>query len=142
MTQPTIQAVLVSNNGTDGFLFLVNLTTQEVTNTITMAGASGASRVGVDSQNGYAIVVDTTNNVAYSIRLSDGNTINTDIPSSVDVAVHSLGARAVITHVSNVLASLIQIENQTVDDTTTATGDEGETSVSATFVDTDQNETN
>lgn len=128
------QALIVGNDQTDGFVFVINLSTNQVTNTFTLTGASGASRISMDDQNGIAIVIDPTNNNAWTILTESGTSNSTAISSSFDVGALANGNQAVISHPDANVLSLFDLNSRSAVDLVSATGDGGETSSAAFYV--------
>lgn len=94
----TNEAIVVANDGTDGFLVFFNLSTQ-ASNTATVAGLSGANRIDLDTTTQIAVIADEddSNNVTH-YHIPTGNTVQdgTGGHQVTDVATSPSGNYAVI----------------------------------------------
>lgn len=81
-------AILVANDGIDGYLFFYNINTQAITQA-TLAGRSGINRIDLDNTNQILVIVDSndSNNILH-YHIQSGNTLDdtTDGNQVVDVA--------------------------------------------------------
>lgn len=96
----TGQAMVVANNGTDGFVYLLNISDASLASTVTLPGASGASRIATDPATGETIVLDTANSVAWHITPASGGSVvaQTDIVGSSDLVAGTTGDYVIIAH--------------------------------------------
>lgn len=95
------QAVIVSNDGTDGFVHLIDLNTNTLINTTTLTGASGANRIASDPTNQNLLVIDPTNVAAWAIQLAGNSAVANGpnaIVDSVDVAAGTGEDYMIIVH--------------------------------------------
>lgn len=105
------KALIVANNGTDGFVHIVDLTDKAYESTINLPGASGASRIATDSTTGETIVLDTENVTAIHITLDGGGSVvsTTDIIPSSDLAAGPAGNYVIISHDSSPAMSFFDL---------------------------------
>jgi hypothetical protein len=97
----TGKALVVANDGTDGFVYVIDLANKTFEATLTLPGASGATRIATDPTTGDSIVLDTVNIDALHIRLTNGVPVlvaNTAIIPSSDVAAGPAGNYVLIAH--------------------------------------------
>ena len=97
----TGKALIVANDGTDGFVHVIDLVSKSLEATLTLPGASGASRLATDPSSGDSIILDTNNITAIHITLSgDTPTIvsTTAIIASSDIAAGPAGNYVLIAH--------------------------------------------
>lgn len=122
----TGEAIVVANDGTDGFLVFFNLST-EASNTVTLDGLSGANRVAVDDTNQIVVVADgdDPDNV-FHYHIPTGNMVETGTDGNqvVDVHVAPRGDYAVIAFDSvtpafsfyDLVNDLLSVDGTVVDD--------------------------
>lgn len=91
------QALIVANDGTDGFVHFINLDDFSYESTLTLPGASGASRIATDPTSGETIVIDTANDNAVHVS---GGAVNatTAISPSSDLSAGIEGGYVIIAH--------------------------------------------
>lgn len=102
----TGEAVVIANDGTDGFLVFFNVST-EVSSTVTLDGLSGANRVAVDNRNQIVVITDSDDpDNVYHYHIATGNTLDdsTEGTQANDVAAAPDGNYAVIAFDSATLA--------------------------------------
>ena len=94
------KALIVANDGTNGFVHIVDLADKAYESTIDLPGASGASRIATDPTTGDSVVLDTENITAIHITLDGGGSIVsiTDIIPSSDLAAGPSGNYVLIAH--------------------------------------------
>lgn len=94
------KALIVANDGTDGFVHIVDLADKSYEATITLPGASGASRITTDPTTGETIVLDTANDTAIHITLTGGGSVvsTTAIIGSADLSGGPAGGYVLIAH--------------------------------------------
>jgi hypothetical protein len=117
----TGKALIVANDGVDGFVHIVDLTDKAYESSLTLPGASGASQITTDPTTGETIVLDTVNDTA--IHLTAGAATiaaTTTIVGSSDAAAGPSGGYVLIAHTDSTPA--LSFFNLT-SDTATATGD-------------------
>ncbi|MBI4412482.1 MAG: hypothetical protein HY541_08365 [Deltaproteobacteria bacterium] len=138
-------ALIVANNGVDGFVHVVDLSDMSYESTIDLPGASGASRIATDPTTGETIVLDTENITAIHLTLDGGGSVVsvTDIVSSSDLTAGPSGDYVLISHTDPTPAlSFFDLTS----DSATAVGDseaeDGTDQESALFVAGDSDGTN
>jgi len=141
MDPTTNQVMIVGNDGTDGFVFVVDAGSGSVNQTITLSGASGADRISTDPTTGDSLVIDSTNDVAWVVDLSAGSATGEDVLSPFDVAFLESGTHALISHDTTVVVSNYNTATTTADSVGTPVGDNDAATSSASFVDTDNDGT-
>lgn len=107
-------ALIVSNDGTHGYVHVMSLSSGSVSKTITLENASGASQIAHDGVTGLTIVIDTTNSVAWVIDVDSGTTNSEFITSSTDVATVSGEGDALIAHNTTVTVSYFGLQDLSV----------------------------
>jgi len=98
---PISRSALVSaNDGTDGFIHVIDLESFTFTETLMLAGASSATRIATDPTTGETVVLDTANVDAWHITLDGGAAVvsTTPIIPSSDVAAGPSGGYVLIAH--------------------------------------------
>lgn len=135
----TSQAYIIAHNDSDGILYVIDLSTASVTNTITLTGATGASRVDVHKTAGEIVVIDTPNSMAYVIDATTEEISSTSIVPSTDVAaVKGVNEFALIAHSTNASAlSLFDIDSVSASATLEPTTDADDAHKTTSFVATD-----
>lgn len=94
----TNEAIVVANDGTDGFLVFFNLSSK-TSNTVTLEGLSGANRIDLDNNNQILVIADADDpdNVHhYHIPTGNSPADPTGENQVVDIAVSPGGNYAVI----------------------------------------------
>ncbi|MBI2339857.1 MAG: hypothetical protein HYU99_05780 [Deltaproteobacteria bacterium] len=93
-------ALVVANDGVDGFIHLIDLSDMSYESTIDLPGASGASRIATDPTTGDSIILDTENVTAIHITLSGGGSVvsTTGIIDSSDLSAGPSGDYVLIAH--------------------------------------------
>lgn len=140
----TNEAFIIGNDGVDGVVFVLNLSTGQVTDSLTLVGASGVFSAAIDIDNNHALVIDSTNNTIRHIHpdtLSVQSTTAILLP--VDIATGASGNYVIITH--NDTSTAVSFFNTSTDSVTAtagATGDDGETLQMCSLVDTGSDGTN
>jgi hypothetical protein len=137
-------AIIVGTDDVDGYVFMLDLATLTVTDSLVISDASGLSRVAVDPANDELIAIDTTNAVAYLLQTSDLTLEETvAVLSPGDVTMGPSGGYALIPHIeSTVAVSFFDMTTDAPIGTGDATGDDGETHSSSLYVDIVNNGTN
>jgi YVTN family beta-propeller protein len=139
------KALVVANDGSDGFVHVIDIADKVYESTITLPGASGAALIATDPTTGDSIVIDTENITATHVTLDGGGSVVsvTDIIASTDVASGPAGGYMMIAH-SDPSPALSFFDLST--DSATAIGDseteEGTDQDTAFFVATDFDGTN
>jgi len=135
------EAFIIGNDGVDGAVFALNLTTKFVTNTLTIPGASGVFRAALDATFNHAIVIDSVNDTIRHVHPDTLSIQSTNsILSPVGVAIGASGNYAIVTHNDNTTAvSFFDSTSDTVTATAGASGDDGETLQMCSLVDTGNN---
>ena len=135
----TSQAYIVAHNDSDGLLYVIDLATASVTNTITLTGATGASRVDVHTSAGEIVAIDTSNSMAYVVDADTEEVSNASIVPSPDLAtVKGSNGFALIAHSTNLSAiSLFDIDSLSAFATLEPTTDSDEAHETAFFIATD-----
>ena len=131
-------AIIVGNDGVDGFVFVLNLTSLEVTDTLTIDDASGLARVVVDVEAGLVLAIDPTNDVAHSVQISTTLSLvnSNDILTPVDVAMGASTGYAIITHDDeSIPVSLFSTSDNSAIAIATVVGEEGQSHLSSSFAD-------
>lgn len=94
----TNEALVLANDGTDGFLVFFNLDTQAVS-TVTLDELAGANRLDLDVTNQIVVIADETNpNGIFHYHIPTGNILENSTSGNqvVDVALSPSGNYAVI----------------------------------------------
>lgn len=145
----TNEAFVIGNDGVDGTVFVLNLSTKQVTSTLPITGASGLFSAALDVDNDHALVIDSTNNNILHIH-PDTVTVQsiTPITAPVDVAIAPADVNTglnenygIVTHNDTTTAvSFFNSATNAVTANSGATGDNGETLQMCSFVETGDNE--
>lgn len=131
------QAGVVSNDGVDGFASLIDMAALTVLGEITIDGASGLSRVSVDTTTGYYYALDTTNNRLYEINPDTGATDSATVVNPADIAAGESGNFAIISHSSgSAPVSYYSVATNSSSAAQALTASTGATHVRSPFVDT------
>lgn len=138
-------AIVLANDGTDGFLIFFNLDTQ-ASSTVTLSGISGANRFDLDDTNQILIIADAddANNV-FHYHIPTGNTPSdaTDGNQVTDIAVAPSGNYGILAFDS--ASPAIAYYDVVTDDipvTGTATDGSGNNQAGASVVAVDNNGSN
>lgn len=130
-------AMVLGNDGTDGYVYVVDTTSGTVKQTIKLTGAGGAQRLATDPTTGDSLVIDSANIMAWVVDLSAGTATGAVVLAPVDAAFVPSGQFALITHADATAVSYYNTQTRLPDATAAAVGDAGETATSATAVDAD-----
>lgn len=136
------KAYAVGNDGIDGFVYPVNLSTKTLGTAITLSGGSSAEFIAIDNTDGTAIVIDSENNLAFIFDLATATVTSASILSSSDVATFpGFGGLAIIAHTnsSSVSASLFDLEDLIAISISSAMTDDGDLHDDALLIATDTN---
>ncbi len=140
----TGKALVVANDGVDGFVHVIDVATKTYESTITLAGASGAAYIATDPTTGDSIVLDTTNVTATKVTLAGGGSVTaiTDIIPSADVAAGPAGDYVLIAHTdSSPALSFFDMTSNSATAIADAESSDGTDQDSAILVATDNNGT-
>lgn len=61
-------AWVVGNDGTDGYIYIIDLTDGSIDNEIILTGASGANKIAIDRRTGGASAIDSDSDAIYDIH--------------------------------------------------------------------------
>lgn len=92
------QAGVVSNDGTDGYATLIDMSALTVSGELVIEGASGLSRVSVDTQTGIYYALDTDNGFLFEIDPETGDTDTAEVNNPADIAAGESGNFAIVSH--------------------------------------------
>lgn len=131
------QAGVVSNDGVDGYASLIDMSALTVVGEIVIEGASGLSRVSVDTQTGVYYALDTENDTLFEIDPETGDTDSAEVLNPADIAAGESGNFAIVSHDGGSSpASYYSVATNSSTAADALTASTGATHVSSPFVDT------
>lgn len=92
------QAGVVGSDGTDGFVYIVDLNEAVISKTITLTGATDAFRISVDTTTGYYYVIDDVNELLWEVSPDSGVISSASVTDPSDVVAGETGNFAIVTH--------------------------------------------
>lgn len=134
---PTLDlAMVLASDGTDGIVYVGNLSNGSLATTTTLSGASDVTRIATNPKNGYYYALDAVNGVVWEVNANTGTTSSKSISNIVDLEASTTSNYLIVSHSSGSNAASYYNPSAGTTTSISITTDTGATHDSSSYVDT------